>query len=124
MLLTHPELDCIFYFIGGLSSGLKAVIELDPHRRLSIVSLDMIKPIVDADKSGMIMATICQEPVAQGYTAIKVAFEYLLTQVKPPSKNILIDPSIKTRQSFHEAGISDRLPSNAFSKMDILEGIS
>lgn len=106
MLLAHPELDCVFYSIGGLSSGLKAIAELDPQHKLRIVSLDMIQPIVDAVKGGMIMATICQEPIAQGYTAIKVAFDYLLAHTEPALKNILIDPSIKIRQSFHETGIS------------------
>jgi LacI family transcriptional regulator len=106
MLREHPEMDCLFYSIGGLSSGLKAIAELDHQRRLRIVSLDLIQPIVNAVKSGMIMATICQEPIAQGYTAIKVAFDHLVARTEPAMKNILIDPSIKIRQSFHDTGLS------------------
>ena len=56
--------------------------------------------ILDAIRDRGILATICQEPEAQGYTAIRVVFDHLVAHAAPAKKNWLINPTIKIRQSF------------------------
>lgn len=100
MLRKHPEMDCLFYSTGGLAGGLRAVKELGLYGKLKIVSLDQTKPILDAIIDRGIRATICQEPEAQGYNAIRIVFEYLVAHCSPAVKNRLINPTIKIKQSF------------------------
>jgi LacI family transcriptional regulator len=99
MLMKHPEIDGLFYTIGGLIGGLKAVKELGLYGRLKIVSVDLAKHIIDAMEDGGVLATISQEGEEQGYTAIKVAFDYLVAHIVPEVKEYLIEPSIKIKQS-------------------------
>jgi LacI family transcriptional regulator len=100
MLRQHPDIDCLFYATGGVVGGFRAVRDLGLYRKLKIVSVDLARPIMDGINDGGILATICQEPEEQGYLAIKVAFDYLVSHASPQLKNMLIDPSIKIRQSF------------------------
>jgi LacI family transcriptional regulator len=100
MLRKNPSIDSMFYATGGLSGGLRAVKDLGLYGRLKIVSVDLARPTMDAIRDGGILATICQEPEAQGYSAVKVSFDYLVAHAIPKQQNILIDPSIKIKQSF------------------------
>ncbi len=104
MLRENPEIDSIFYATGGLAGGLEALRDLGLYGRLTIIAVDHSRPVMEGIADGGIQATICQEPEEQGYTAIKTMFEYLVTQIPPPARVILIDPSIKIRQSFWTPG--------------------
>jgi len=99
MIEANPDMDSLFYSTGGLSGGLRAVRDLGLYGKLNMISLDLVKPITDAILDGGIQATVCQEPEAQGYKAVKVAFDFLVAHINPEHKNILIDPTIKIRHS-------------------------
>lgn len=104
MLVEHPGINSIFYSTGGLTGGLNAMRDLGRYGSLTIIGVDDARPVMEGILDGGIQATICQEPEEQGYTAIKTMFEYLLAQKEPPTRDILIDPSIKIRQSFWREG--------------------
>jgi LacI family transcriptional regulator len=98
MLKAHPEIDALFYATGHLVGGLEAIRELGLFGKLRIVSVDQSKLIADAISGGEILATICQGAEEQGYSAVKICFDYLVTNIAPRTKNHLISPTIKTKQ--------------------------
>ena len=99
MLETHPEIDTLFYATGAFSGGLRAVKDLGLYGKLTIISVDLALPVVQALQDKAVIATICQNPVGQGFMAIRVLFDYLITGKLPEKRETLIEPVIKIRES-------------------------
>jgi len=99
MLEKHPEIDTLFYATGAFSGGLRAVKDLGLYGKLTIVSVDLAVPVMQGLQDKGITATICQNPVGQGFMAIRVLFDNLIMGKLPEKRETLIEPTIKIRES-------------------------
>ena len=90
----------MLYATSSLVGGLQALKVLGLYGKIRTIAVDETAPIVDAILDGGILATICQEPEQQGYAAVKMASGLLISKVVPETKNWLVDPTIKIRESF------------------------
>ena len=67
--------------------------------QIKVVCFDDFKETVEMISQGVIDFTITQEPVWQGYTAIKVVFDVLFKGERIESEFIEAKSSIKTREN-------------------------
>ena len=101
-LALFPDTD-LFVCPGPYSYGnLTAVKEHRQFRRAQIICYDYSDKIGEEIQSGNICATITQCPQEQGYTAIKILFEYLTAGKTPRFKNHYIRSRIIIKESICE----------------------
>ena len=95
MLTDHPEIDTIFLVAAGIYGVCRAVQSFQPGRRLHIVSFDHIPQTEELMRAGLIHATICQQPFAQGYEAVKLAFNSLMSGAPPKQQQFIVKNDIR-----------------------------
>lgn len=95
MLTDHPEIDTIFLVAAGIYGVCRAVQSFLPGRRLHIVSFDHIPQTEELMRAGLIHATICQQPFAQGYEAVKLAFNSLMSGAPPKKQQFIVKNDIR-----------------------------
>ena len=79
MLETHPQVSALYFSAAGIEGGMQAVQEIGGQRPLKIITVDLIPAVQQWLQSGLVAATICQEPFRQGYETIKLMFNVLVT---------------------------------------------
>lgn len=95
MLTDFPEIDTIFLAAAGVYGACRAVQSFLPERRLHIVSFDHIPQTEKLMREGLIHATICQQPFAQGYEAVKLAFNSLMSGIPPKEQQYIVKNEIR-----------------------------
>lgn len=83
MLDSHPEIDALFLAAAGVEGACAALEERRYHRKLQIISFDIIPTTKTLMQESLIQATICQQPFSQGYEAIKAAGDLLIGMITP-----------------------------------------
>lgn len=79
MLRSHPEINALFIVASGAYGVCRAVLSSGRQERMKIVAFDSVPATVEMMRRGLIQATICQQPYQQGYQAMKIAFERLIS---------------------------------------------
>lgn len=99
MLNEHPEIDAMFLVAGGVYGAGSAIrnIQKEQHRDIKTISFDDVPTTRELVRDGTIQATICQQPVRQGQTALSVLFDYFVDGKIPDSKRLYTDIQIKIR---------------------------
>lgn len=88
---------------GAYSSGnLQAIEELGYLKRAKIICYDYSNKISTMIRNNDIIATITQCPQEQGYTAVKILFEYLISNKIPHLKNHYIRTRIILKENLSE----------------------
>lgn len=101
-LARFPDTD-LFICPGAYSRGnLKAIQEHGYYRKAQIICYDYSDEIGVEIQNGNISATITQCPQEQGYTAVKILFEYLTANKQPRFKNHYIRSRIIVKESICE----------------------
>ncbi|WP_207721712.1 LacI family DNA-binding transcriptional regulator [Christensenella tenuis] len=95
MLTDFPEIDTIFLAAAGVYGACRAVQSFLPGRKLHIVSFDHIPQTGELMQAGLIHATICQQPFAQGYEAVKLAFNSLMSGAPPQEQQYIVKNEIR-----------------------------
>ncbi len=83
LLSRNPRIHGIFVALGALEQTAQAVLDMGQCGRISLVGYDLSHEIFGYMKKGAVTATICHEPFNQGYYAVKVLHNYLLTRAVP-----------------------------------------
>lgn len=94
MLQKNPEITALYFSAAGIEGGMRAVSELRSIKRPRIITVDLIPAVEGFLREGLVSATICQDPFRQGYEAIKLLFDYLVTGEKPESSIIHTETKI------------------------------
>lgn len=85
MLREHPEMTAIFIVAGGVYGACRAIMARGLAGKMKVVTFDKTPSTEELIKSGVIQATICQQPYSQGNVSIQKAFNYLVSGEKPKS---------------------------------------
>jgi len=88
ILKKNREINGIFVNLGAMEQTAQAVIDADMVNEVKVVGFDLSETIYEYIKKGAITATICQEAFNQGYFAVKILHNYLLSG-KVPSSTIM-----------------------------------
>jgi LacI family transcriptional regulator len=77
--------DAIYLTAGGTAGCCKAVIEAGLAGVIKIISFDRTPSMEQYLADRVITASIEQEPYLQGYLPVKMLFDYLLDNTRPPA---------------------------------------
>ncbi len=95
MLSEHPEINALFFAAAGVYGGCKAVVSLGLSGKVKIFTYDNVSTTKDLIKSGVISATICQQPYKQGYWPLDLLSRYLLEGALPENEMNYVDIDIR-----------------------------
>lgn len=102
VLSQFPETN-LFICPGAYSLGnLQAIEDSGYNKKSKIICYDYSKKLENNILNGSITATIVQQPQLQGYTAVKVLFEYLTANKLPENKDNYIKTQIILRENLTE----------------------
>lgn len=90
-----PHTTAVYFGAAGISGGASALAEWRPDSIPLIVTCDDIPATRDLIHSGIVAATVCQEPFRQGFEAVRIALEYKITGIAPEHSALLMKNEIK-----------------------------
>jgi LacI family transcriptional regulator len=97
MLLNNKKVDTLYFVTGGTTGGLRAIHELKMEKQLRVFAFDQIPAVIEDLKSGLVIATIDQQPFVQGATSVRMLFEAIMSKRSPLRKKIFTELNIKNR---------------------------
>jgi methyl-accepting chemotaxis protein len=101
ILQNWPSLNGIYICEGSTPSGAaKAVSEAGKTGAVAIVTHDLADPTMHSLASGVITATLSQNPYAQGYDPPIHLYNYLVTGSKPVISRMLTSMEVITRENY------------------------
>ncbi len=89
MLENHSDINALYVVAGGVYGVCRAVLSMRMNKKVKIICFDKTPTTVEMMKKGMIAATICQQPYTQGYRSVRIAFDYLVSGIKPNPEYIM-----------------------------------
>ena len=98
--LKYPEINSIYMTSGSGVSGLGAAIIADSQHKRFVIACDEIFTTRELVKNDIIDFVICQEPMTQGYQAIKKLHEYLNNKYSGSLDDCIMDSIIKIKNHF------------------------
>lgn len=97
LLLQNPCIDAIFFAAAGVFGGCRAIQESGRHPK--VVTFDEVPTTLDMLRTGVISATISQQPRRQGSLSLDLLFEYLTSGTLPAQEENYVEHSIKIREN-------------------------
>lgn len=97
MLLKNEKIDTLYFVTGGTTGGLRAIHDLHMEKRLRVFTFDQIPAVIENLKSGLVIATIDQQPFVQGATSVRMLFEAIMTKQIPTRRQVFTELNIKNR---------------------------
>ncbi len=97
------KIDILYFVTGGTTGGLQAIHELNQENQLRAYTFDQIPTVLEDLKSGLVIATIDQQPYMQGLTSVRVLFEAVMSKQTPTRRRIITELNIKNRYNITEA---------------------
>lgn len=97
LLEDHPNITALYFCAAGINGGVKAVCELPPDRKISVITVDDTDNVAEYLKQDKIAMTVCQQPFKQGYDSVKFAFDKLIEGKVPQRKHMYTHNEVKTR---------------------------
>lgn len=95
----HPEINSIFIVAAGSYGVYKAIQESKTGDGITVISFDIIPQTKEMMDSGIVKATICQQPFVQGYESVKIAFYYLVNRILPDNGSFIVKNEINIAES-------------------------
>ena len=98
LLTRDHSLQAVYVSTANSITVIQALEELDPERRIALVTTDLFPQLVPFLKSGRVLATIYQRPEAQGRLAFE-ALHHFLVEGRCPPHRIKLNPHIVMRSN-------------------------
>ncbi|MFZ2538022.1 MAG: LacI family DNA-binding transcriptional regulator [Oscillospiraceae bacterium] len=95
-LLNEKSPNALYFCAGGIDGGIKAVIEQN-CTNIKIITVDDTENIKEYIKADIINATICQQPIRQGYEAVLSQYNYFVNGKSPCCKQFIVQNEIKLK---------------------------
>ncbi|MDR2655711.1 MAG: LacI family DNA-binding transcriptional regulator [Oscillospiraceae bacterium] len=83
LLEKHPETDALFLAAAGVAGACRAVGDMGLKGKVKILSFDVTAVSCEQIKSGMIAASITQEPFVQGAKPLGILLDYAGMGIRP-----------------------------------------
>lgn len=99
MLREHPEIDALYLASAGVYGACRAVMETCSDHLPTIICFDTVPSTQKMMKSGLISATIGQQPLKQGSRPLDLLFNYLATGKKPDREFYYTATEIKIQEN-------------------------
>lgn len=99
MLERYPEVNTVYVMNPGDYGICEAIYKADGKHQIRIITNDLVDEQAEMVKSGMIAATVCQEPDKQGEKPLELLFQYLAYGIQPQDRLCYTNLSIHIAQS-------------------------
>ena len=99
LLSEHPDLEGIYLATANSVTFCNHLVELGYAGKIRIVASDIFPQMIEFVRSGLVLATIFQNPFMQGRLATRYLFEYLVEGRRFEETEILLDPQIVLRSN-------------------------
>ncbi|MEG2604336.1 MAG: LacI family DNA-binding transcriptional regulator [Clostridia bacterium] len=99
ILTRHPTIDAMFVVAAGACDVCRAVIDAGREGTVSVVAYDDVPSTREMIRRGVIKAVVCQQPLEQGYRAVKAAFEMILSGEMTCNERIIMENQIKIMEN-------------------------
>lgn len=99
LLMAHPNINALYFSAAGVYGGCKAVISMNLQEKIKIFTYDNVETTKQLVTSGIITATICQQPFVQGYKPLEILSKYLLEGVSPESTTNYVATDIRISEN-------------------------
>lgn len=97
----NKNIDCFYFAAAGVDGGVKALMEDNRCKDFVIITNDTSPSRIELIKSGIINATICQQPFEQGYNCIKELFNCIMNKKMTTGKKSYTNIGIKLKYNFN-----------------------
>lgn len=94
-LAEHPDINAAYIVNAGNYGICRAIHRADPEGKIRIVTNDLVEEQMDLIRSGVIAATITQEPEVQGALPLQLLFEMLAFGQEVPQKQVFTKLDIR-----------------------------
>ncbi|TVR20697.1 MAG: sugar ABC transporter substrate-binding protein [Anaerolineaceae bacterium] len=101
-MTAHPDLSGIYVTAGGPFGAAAAVRDAGMAGEVWVISFDFVDETMEFVESGVIYATIGQNPFAQGHDPAIRLFNYLVAGEVPPCARLVTEASIVTAENISE----------------------
>lgn len=98
-LTEHPEADALFFAAAGLQGGCRAILAAGRQEHMRVICFDAETSVPAMVETGLICASISQQPRKQGSLPLELLFEYLTTGNPPEREIYYVDAAIKIREN-------------------------
>ncbi|MEA5003565.1 MAG: substrate-binding domain-containing protein [Christensenella sp.] len=95
LLAAQPQTTALFVAAAGTYGVCRAVEALHKTDEITIVCCDAIPSTVEMMEKGVIEATICQQPFTQGNKSVHIAFDYVVSGMRPQKDTFIVKNEIK-----------------------------
>lgn len=99
MLEEHPEIDALYLTAAGVYGACRALEELKREKKITVISFDTIPTTIKMVKSGVIAATIDQQPYLQGSKPLDILFNLVAMDIPPVKECFFTNIEIKIREN-------------------------
>lgn len=99
ILEKYKDLDAIYMTAGGIGGTCKALVDTGNAAKIKLFTHDFTSETRPYLESGVISATICQDPFQQGYMPVKIFFNYFLDRQAPEADLIYTKIDILIREN-------------------------
>ena len=100
ILQKGHNIDTLYFVTGGTTGGLQAIHELHQESSLRVYAFDQIPAVIDDLKSGLVIATIDQQPFVQGSTSVRILFDAVMNKQAPTRRHVITELNIKNRYNY------------------------
>lgn len=97
MLARNPGMDALFVVAAGVYDVCRAV--EDEGRKIRVVAYDDVPSTREMMRRGIVRAVVCQQPVEQGYRAVRAAFDMILSGEMLEDAQIIMENQIKITEN-------------------------
>ena len=102
LLQEDKNIDTLYFVTGGTTGGLRAIHDLHLENQLRVFTFDQIPAVIEDLKSGLVIATIDQQPFIQGASSVRMLFDAIMTKQIPTRKQVITELNIKNRYNITE----------------------
>jgi len=99
ILDKYKDIDAIYMTAGGIGGTCKALVDTGNAGKIKLFTHDFTSETRPYLESGVISATICQDPFQQGYMPVKILFNYFLDRQAPEADLIYTKIDILIREN-------------------------
>mgnify|MGYP005757354087 CR=1 FL=1 len=99
MIREHPDLEGIYLATANSVTFCNRLAELGYAGKIKLVASDIFPKMIEFIRSGLVYATIFQNPFDQGRLATRYLFEHLVEGREFGGNRILLDPQIVIRSN-------------------------
>lgn len=96
-MIEEKDPDLIYFGAAGVNGGVKAVME--SGKDIRVITVDETAFARECLKSGVIAATVTQQPLEQGAQSINILYNYLATRKTPKEKYHYTENQVKLKSS-------------------------